>query len=117
VLITVPAYQWMWSAHDEFLHHKRRYTAKCLRKVLADAGLRVERVSYFNMWLLPLAMLARLKDRLIPGGRSSGSAVPPAFVNRTLCSIFRSEQHLLDRFDLPVGVSLMAVVRRSDGGA
>ena len=61
--------------------------------------------------LLPLAMLARLKDRLLPGGRSSGAAVPPAFVNRTLCSIFRSERYLLDRFDLPAGVSLLAVVR------
>ncbi|TAL87879.1 MAG: class I SAM-dependent methyltransferase [Rhodanobacter sp.] len=111
MLITVPAYQWMWSAHDVFLHHKRRYTAKSLRKALADAGLRVERVSYFNMWLLPLAMLARLKDRMTPGARSPGSAVPSAFVNRVLFSIFRSERHLLDGFALPAGVSLLAVAR------
>jgi hypothetical protein len=67
------------------------------------------------MWLLPLAMLARLKDRLLPGGRSSGTTVPPAFVNRALRSIFRSERRLLDWFDLPAGLSLLAVVRRGDG--
>lgn len=111
MLITVPAYRWMWSAHDEFLQHKRRYTAKSLRHALAGAGLRVERVSYFNLWLSPLAMLARLKDWLLRSGRSSGTAVPPALVNRALCSIFRSERRLLDRFDLPAGVSLLAVVR------
>ena len=72
----------------------------------------VERVSYF---MLPLAMLARWKDRLFRLGRSSGTAVPATFVNRALFSIFRSERHLLDRFDLPAGVSLLAVVRRGDG--
>ena len=117
MLITVPAYPWMWSAHDVFLHHKRRYTANSLRKALADAGLRVERVSYFNMWLLPLAMLARLKDRLRPGGHASGTAVPASFVNRLLFSIFRSERYLLDWFNLPAGVSLLAVVRRGDDNA
>ncbi len=106
----------MWSGHDVFLHHKRRYTAKSLRRALADAGLRVERVSYFNMWLLPLAMLVRLKDRLLPSGRSSGTAVPAGLVNRALFAVFRSERFLLDRFDLPAGVSLLAVVRRGDDG-
>ena len=116
MLVTVPAYQWMWSAHDVFLHHKRRYTATSLRKTLADAGLRVERVSYFNMWLLPLAALARLKDRLRPSGHASGTAIPAPFVNRALFSIFRSERSLLDRFNLPAGLSLLAVVRRGDDG-
>ena len=117
MLITVPAHQWLWGAHDVFLQHNRRYTAKTLRKTLTNAGLRVERLSYFNMWLLPLAMLARLKDRLFRSGRSSGTAVPARFINRALFSIFRSERYLLDWFDLPAGVSLLAVVRRGDGFA
>lgn len=59
---------------------------------------------------LPYSTFVRLKDRLLPSGRSSGAAVPSAFVNRTLFSIFRSERRLLEWFDLPVGVSLLAVV-------
>ena len=31
ILVTVPAYRWLWGAHDEFLHHKRRYCAAELR--------------------------------------------------------------------------------------
>ena len=52
---------------------------------------------------------------MLLGGRSSGTAVPAVFVNRVVFSIFRSERWRLDRFDLPVGVSLVAAVRRGDG--
>lgn len=111
MLITVPAYPWLWGPHDLFLHHKRRYTSRGLRHVLEQGGLQVERLSYFNMLLLPLAMLARAKDRLFPGGRAFGTDIPPAFFNRVMFSIFRSERYLLGRFNLPAGVSLLAVVR------
>ena len=38
-LITVPAFQWMWSGHDVFLEHRRRYTLKMLEDVVRRAGL------------------------------------------------------------------------------
>ncbi len=72
----------------------------------------IPRLSHFNMWLLPLAAMARLKDRIFPGDLATGSAVPAPFVNRALLAIFRSERHLLSRLNLPVGVSQLAVVRR-----
>lgn len=109
VLVTVPAYPWLWSSHDAFLHHKRRYTLRSLRQALAAGGLTVDRITYFNMLLLPLAVLGRLKDRLMPRERSSGTAVPPAPVNAALGAILSSERNLLTRFDLPAGVSLLAI--------
>lgn len=72
----------------------------------------IPRLSHFNMWLLPLAERASLKGWIFPGLRSTCSAVPARFVNRALLAIFRSERHLLSRLNLPVGASLMAVVRR-----
>lgn len=111
VLVTVPAYPWLWSAHDVFLHHKRRYTTRSLRRVFAESGLVIERISYFNMLLLPLAALARLKDRFMPRKRSSGTEIPAAPINSALRAIFSSERHLLTRFNLPAGVSLMAIAR------
>lgn len=111
MLITVPAYPWLWSAHDVFLHHKRRYTAQRLRKVFNDSGLHLDRISYFNTLLLPLAALGRLRDRIVSSGQSSGRAIPPALINAALETIFASERHLLKRFNLPAGVSLMAIAR------
>lgn len=111
LLITVPAYPWLWGPHDVFLHHQRRYTAKSLRDAVLEADLRIDRVTYFNTLLLPMAALVRAKDRLLRAKKSSGTAIPGAFVNRMLFLIFRSERHLLGRFNLPAGVSLLAMVR------
>jgi SAM-dependent methyltransferase len=111
MLITVPAYPWLWSAHDVYQHHKRRYTARTLRQVFNESGLRVDRITYFNMWLLPLVAAARLKDRIASHKKPSGTTIPPPLVNSTLRAIFASERHMLRRFNLPTGVSLMGVAR------
>lgn len=111
-LITVPAYQWMWSAHDEFLHHKRRYTAAELRRKIAAAGLHAAPLSYFNTLLFPLAAAVRLKDRLLRTQRASGHAVPSRPVNRVFHALFSAERALVGRIPLPFGVSLLAVARR-----
>jgi SAM-dependent methyltransferase len=111
MLVTVPAYQWLWSAHDVFLHHKRRYTARRLRQVLGAGGLHVDRISYFNTLLLPLAAAARLKDRLVSSGKASGAAVPPSIINASMRAIFASERHLLRHINMPAGVSLLGIAR------
>ena len=72
VLITVPAYAWLISAHDVFLRHFRRYTNRTLRQRLEHAGLRVIEGSYFFLSLLPLRMLQVLKERLF--GRPATTA-------------------------------------------
>lgn len=109
-LLTVPAYRWMWSAHDEFLHHKRRYTAGELRSKAGAAGLRMGKLSYFNTLLFPLAAAARVKDRLLNEKHASGTAVPAAPVNSLLHALFSAERHLVGRVPLPFGVSLVAIL-------
>jgi hypothetical protein len=109
-VITVPAYRWLWSAHDEFLHHKRRYSAGELRGKIAAAGLRAEGLSYFNTLLFPLAAAARVKDRLLNQDRASGTAVPAGPVNRLFHAVFSAERFVVGRLALPFGVSLLAVV-------
>ncbi|KRB85135.1 class I SAM-dependent methyltransferase [Noviherbaspirillum sp. Root189] len=108
-VVTVPAYQWLWSRHDEVLHHKRRYTASELKAKAWQAGFRVERISYFNTLLFPLAAALRLKERLL-GGNPGGTAVPPALVNSVFRLVFGSERHLLRSVNLPFGVSLVAIL-------
>lgn len=108
IIVTVPAYQWMWSAHDEVHHHKRRYSRRQLRSVAEAAGLRVERIGYFNSLLFPLAAAVRLAGKLV-GKDQSDDKLPPAPLNRLFRGIFGLERHLVGRVRLPAGVSLFAI--------
>ncbi len=114
LLLTVPAHPWLWSQHDKQLHHQRRYTRDSLHAQINSAGLHLQRFSYFNTFLFPLAAAARLIDRARGGNAASGAEIPSTFINTVLKNIFISEAALLARFDLPVGVSMLAMVRRVD---
>jgi SAM-dependent methyltransferase len=113
-LITVPAHMWLWSAHDVMLHHRRRYSPHTLREAANAAGLRVERLTYFNAALFPLAVLARMKDRLLHASAASGTAVPADWLNAALFHIFAAERWIVPHVDLPFGVSLLAAMRAHD---
>jgi SAM-dependent methyltransferase len=108
ILITVPAHPWMWSAHDVVNHHKRRYTRRTLRKVIGEAGLQVELLTWFNSLLFPLAAAARLAGR-VAGKEDSDDKLPPRPVNSAFEAIFRLERYAVGRLPLPPGVSLVAI--------
>ena len=73
-IVTVPAYQSLFSAHDVFLKHFRRYTNRELRDRLEQAGLRVIDIGYFFASLLPLRLVTVIKERLSPAaaGEATG---------------------------------------------
>ena len=108
ILITVPAFPWMWSAHDVVNHHKRRYTRRTLRALVAGAGLRLEMMSWFNSLLFPLAAAARVAGR-ITGREDSDDSLPPAPVNRLFEALFGLERYAIGRVPFPPGVSLAAI--------
>ncbi len=114
LVVTVPAFAWLWSRHDDAVQHKRRYTRKRLVTVLQNAGFEIARCSYFNTLLFPLVAVIRLGRRLlrIEGDGTQEMALPGRLVNRLLYDLFGFERQLLARFDLPFGVSLLAVAHR-----
>lgn len=63
VLITVPAFQFLWSGHDVFLEHRRRYTLSHIEKLAHQANLRVLNGRYFFGALFPLVAAMRLRDQ------------------------------------------------------
>ena len=65
VIVTVPAFSWLWSNHDVFLGHYRRYTLPELEKVLQAAGLQIEFGSYYYGAVMPIAAGVRLGRRLL----------------------------------------------------
>ncbi len=111
VLVTVPAYRWLWTTCDEFLHHKRRYSASELRGKVSAAGLRLEKISYFNTLLFPLAVAVRFTDRLLGSSFASGTGMPPFPLNALFRQILGAERFLLGNLNLPFGVSLLAILR------
>lgn len=113
LIVTVPAHPWMWSSHDVKHHHFRRYTRKSLGDIMRRAGLRPVRMTYFNMFLFPAAAAIRLLRNVTGGSAGSDDRMPSTAVNGILKSVFSAERSLVTRFDLPVGVSLLAVAERA----
>jgi SAM-dependent methyltransferase len=111
ILVTVPAFPFMWSAHDEVNHHHRRYTRATLRAAIAESGLRIEFMGWFNSLLFPLAASARLWGKAT-GKTDSDDALPPAPVNAIFETIFGLERHLIGRVPMTPGVSLAAIIAR-----
>jgi SAM-dependent methyltransferase len=108
ILITVPAHQWMWSAHDTVNHHHRRYSKATLAKAIAAAGLKSRKLGYFNSLLFPLAAASRIAGRL-RGKDDSDDSPPPKLVNSVFETIFRFERHLVGRVPLTPGVSIVTL--------
>lgn len=111
LIISVPAYQWLWGPHDDLHHHKRRYTARRLRRELASVGLEVEYLTYANFLLFPVAVAQRLMAKL----RQPRASVhqPGRVMNAVLYAIFRSETFWLPRIRVPFGLSVFAIARRA----
>jgi len=107
-VMTVPAHQWMWSAHDVVNHHKRRYSKAALRQLVERSPLRLERIGYFNSLLFPLAVAERLASR-VRGKDNADVTLPSAPLNAALERVFATERHLVGRLPLPPGLSLFAV--------
>lgn len=113
-IISVPAFQGLWSRHDELHHHKRRYSKQRLFDIIASAGFRCTRMTYFNCLLLPLVYASRKLESFTRPSASDYEKAPPRLA-RALGAIFRFESRIVPRWNLPIGVSLLAVATRPDG--
>jgi SAM-dependent methyltransferase len=107
-VMTVPAHQWMWSAHDVVNHHHRRYSKSSLSTLFERSPLKLERIGYLNSLLFPVAVAARAAGKL--RGKDDGDdTLPPAPLNAALEAVFAQEARLIGRVPLPPGLSLWAV--------
>jgi len=116
LLVTVPALPWLWSQHDATHHHRRRYRAAGLRRLLNNCGFTVKYLSYYNFLLFPPIASARLFQRRLTGVSSATRgrhdlAMPSQLLNALLLRLFSSERFLLGRFRFPIGVSLLALAQ------
>jgi SAM-dependent methyltransferase len=115
LVVTVPANAWLWGPYDELNQHVRRYGRRNLRAALEAAGYHVERTTYFNSFLFPVAAAVRVARRNTTYRRDAAAdwVVPPRAVNEALARVFAAERRPLRHVDLPFGVSALALARRS----
>jgi len=112
-VFTVPAYKFLWSRHDDFNQHKRRYTRPQFRKALQDAGFKVSFISYYNTFLFPAVLGVRILKKIFRiKDKTDMEILNRGLVNRLLLALFSFERHLLKCVALPFGVSIIAVCRK-----
>lgn len=113
VLVTVPAYGFLWSEHDEALKHHRRYTAHELRNKMTITGFEVVRTSYFISTLFFPILFLRIWQGLRKNSTRPKTSiyVLPRWLNASLIGLLALERRFLRQMNLPFGVSIVALAR------
>jgi len=120
LLMTVPAYQFLWSYFDECSNHQRRYMRGELIAKLEQAGFTVKKASYYMFFLFPLLAAIRLignarqhgYNSQVKGRMSLETKTIPV-VNEVFLGLLRLERFLLRYFNLPFGGSLVVLAERN----
>ncbi|RYG75291.1 class I SAM-dependent methyltransferase [bacterium] len=118
LVLSVPAYQHLWSAHDEALHHFRRYERVQLSKRLREAGLHIDKLSFAMSLMPPIAWFWR--KFVLPFGpnrprnakrHSQGAVLPqvPGWANKLLARYVQAEGEVIVKRPIRFGTSLVAV--------
>jgi SAM-dependent methyltransferase len=108
ILLTVPAFNALWTHHDTINRHHTRFTRSSLRQVADAAGLSTESSGYLFQWLYAAKLVERMKERL--GRVTDAPTVPAPAINAALYRLCRMEQRLAGTW-LPFGSSLIAELR------
>lgn len=114
VVITVPAYQFLWSEHDVINQHKRRYSKELMRTTINEStGLTILRLTYFSSVLFIPIVLIRLLKNVFRVHTNGSDIIPlPNILNKTLAWLFGIEANLLRWTNLPFGISLLCIAQK-----
>ena len=112
LIVIVPAIPWLWSKWDEILHHKKRYTAKGLKEIFKSYDFSVIYLSYcYSFLVLPALFIRSIKSFISRKNYSSDFKLSNFFLNIILGHLARSEFWLAQRLPLPIGTSIIAIVK------
>ena len=108
LIMTVPAFQSLWTSHDDLNHHFIRYSRSSFSRLAAQAGVQLEQLRYLYHWTCPVKLAIRLREYLF---RTVAAAprVPGSVMNAICYGVSRFEQLTLSRWGMPFGSSLLAV--------
>lgn len=111
LVVTVPAFSFLWGPSDEVSQHRRRYTEASLRAAI-EPLFAIDRTTYFNTLLFAPIAAGRLLERALKRPGDEAAEVPGPAVNGALRSLFAAEAPLLRKMRLPFGVSVLCVAHK-----
>ena len=113
LIVTVPAYQSLWSQWDLQLHHLRRYNKKALQLILRKNDLSILKISFmYSFLIIPAIFIRGVKSRLYGENYPSDFRISSPFINWLAKFIARLESHLILHFYVPFGLSLITVAQK-----
>lgn len=107
LLMTIPAYKWLWSIHDDEHKHYRRYTRGQINSLLNKNGFEVDYSSYWNLFLFVPALIVRLF-----GFSGSSSLKQPKIVNSIFLFFIYIERMIMPNLTLPFGTGIIVLARK-----
>jgi len=121
IYLTVPAFNFLWSHHDDVNHHFRRYTIGNLSQVVSKNKFNLKHKTYFNSILFPPIFLMRMFSKLLPKKKqddSTGSDFElfktSGLINKIFFWLFRKERWFLSKnIRFPFGVSLLLIGKKA----
>ncbi|MBI3941446.1 MAG: class I SAM-dependent methyltransferase [Chloroflexi bacterium] len=113
LMVTVPAFEFLWSGEDYVSQHLRRYSGRNLARLFRQAGYEIVKLSYFNTLLFPAQVATILWKRLCSPRSMYQSNLAPLRpdLNFLLTRIMSFEALLLHRHNLPFGGSILCCAR------
>ena len=118
IIVTVPAYKFIWSKHDENLHHKRRYLLKEIVSSLENNGFKVIKSSYIITFLAPIIVFIRLLENLLSHfftlTKKNSYIILPEVINDFFIKILYFEAWLIKYVNFPFGISIVCIGQKKD---
>ena len=112
--LRLPAYNWLRGHHDNIIHTQRRFTTQSIAQALTTRQFALEKLSYANTLLFPLAVAKRLAERLAPvNGEQSDIGLNPEWQDKLLVRFLNLEAKWLTRATLPFGLTVIAIGRKT----
>lgn len=116
ILLTVPAFSFLWSQHDEDFHHKRRYNLIQIKKMLETLDFKIIKSSYLYFLLFPIILVMRLLKQIFKSySKADDFKLNNMFLNNILIKFLSIETFLLNYFNYPLGSSILILAEKNTG--
>lgn len=114
IVLTVPAFPWLWSRWDEVLDHKRRYTKNTLKKILTFHNFHLIKMTYFYSFLvLPSLIIRRIKQKFSKNFYQSDFKLSNPLLNFFLNNLSKLEFFISEKLYIPFGTSILVVAKKN----